>query len=825
MFLDQHLEPLSWRKRLITTFWIVLCYVLLGHVDILFAGYLSSQSFMAGQSGLALAMVLILGLQNALPGILIGTIILAFENWSFSPGVIGDVSANLIEVILGSMLLKGFNSGKFKFKSPKDIFTFVSISAFLAPFVSTTAAIVFLYWSNLLPHGWIASLWTVKFLGKFLGIVIITPLIISLYSEDSKRIRSWEGVLLYTCLFAVCSYLFGEEGFKVFFFIPFFTWIALRFSFRGVSIAAFMVGHIAAWKSMNVGLVFSSVSVASDRLIIQMVMSGVAVIGYLLATVVEAQETAQEKEIELNIKEDALAILDQSLHKSPIAFGLIGKDMKYIRVNEALAKLNGVDANAHLGRSVSEIVPMSSDEFEPFFLDVLRTGKSYMNMPYSGHPPHDPSGFIAGLISYYPVRHPASHEIFAVAFSFQDITEQQMIHSLLKENQERLRFAQEAGKIGAFEWDMVTREIVWTAEMEYIYGLNTGEFEGTYESWFQWIHPEDVEKIRKEIYKSIHSEDEIDVQFRIKTSSEEIRWVLGRGRVITDPQGRKKLIGINIDITKQKTTEHKLRLTEANLLHALSVRDEFMAIASHELKTPLTSLKLQNQLLQRNLNKQEVYTPEKLKTFIEKNCVQIDRLTRLVDDMLDISRLRTGKFSLKKESCEISGMLRDILARTREQFAASGSGEPIIEQLDLVSGEWDPLRIDQVLTNIVTNAIRYGQGKPVRISVMRLEKTVRISVKDQGLGIPKSDQEKIFKRYERGLLSREVSGLGLGLFISKQIVEAHGGNIWVESTLNQGSTFFVDLPCTTASIETDNSSVESPSDQKQTEASEASYQY
>lgn len=825
MFLDQHLEPLSWRKSLITTSIIILLYVLLGNIDFLFAGYLNSQSFMAGQSGLALALVLILGLGSALPGILLGSIILAVQNWSFSAGVIGVVSANLIEVILGSMLLKGFNGGKFKFKSPKDIITFVSISTFLAPFVSTTAAIVFLYWANLLPHGWIASLWTVKFLGKVLGIVIVTPFMMSLYLKDSKKIRSWEGILLYSSLFILCSYVFGEEGFKVFFIIPFLTWIALRFSYRGVSIATLMIGHIAAWKTMHVGLVFSSISVQSDRLIIQMLMFGVAVIGYLLATVVEAQETAQEKELELNIKEDALAILDQSLHKSPIAFGLIGKDMKYIRVNEALAKLNGVDANSHLGRTVSEIVPMAAPTFESYFLDVLKSGNSYMNIPFSGHPPHDPSGFVAGLISYYPVRHPASHEIFAVAFSFQDITEQQMIHSLLKENQERLRFAQEAGKIGAFEWDMLSKNIVWTAEMESIYGLNTGEFEGTYESWFQWIHFEDVEKIRKEIYKSIHSEEEIDVQFRIITSLGEIRWILGRGRVITDAQGRKKLIGINIDITEQKNTEHKLRLTEANLLHALSVRDEFMAIASHELKTPLTSLKLQNQLLQRNVNKSKVCTPEKLKTFIEKNCVQIDRLTRLVDDMLDISRLRTGKFSLKKEKCEISGMLNDILARTREQFAASGSGGPLIEHLDEAGGEWDPLRIDQVLTNIITNAIRYGQGRPVRISVIKHDGTVRISVKDQGLGIPKSDQEKIFQRYERGILSREVSGLGLGLFISKQIVEAHGGKIWVDSVLNQGSTFYVELPCTVHPTEKDNSSAELPSDQKQTAVSQASYQY
>lgn len=779
---------------------------------------------MAGQSGLALALVMILGLRYALPGILLGALVIGFQYWEFSFGALGVVTANLFEVIIASTFLKGFNGGKYKFKSPKDIFAFVCISALLAPFVSTTVAVVFLYWSDLLQPGWIENVWNVKFMGKMLGILTFTPFIISFNAKDTKRINSWEGAFLFTVLVLTCFYVFGEEGYKVFFILPFLTWIALRFSFRGVSLATVIVGHIAAWRTTNHILVFSNISPESDHLITQMLMCGILVVGYFLATVVEAQETAQEKELELTIKEDALAILDQSLHKSPIAFGLIDKDMKYIRVNEALAKLNGVEANAHLGRSVREVVPMVADLFEPYFLEVLKTGKSYMNLPFSGHPPYDSARTTAGLISYYPVRHPGTNEIFAVAFSFQDITEQQMIQSLLKENQERLRFAQEAGKIGAFEWDLKTRRIVWTAEMEHIYGLETGAFEGTYESWLQWIHVQDLEKIRKEIYKAIHSEQEIDVQFRIVTSSKETRWILGRGRVITDVDGRQKLIGINVDITEQKNTEHKLRLTEANLLHALSVRDEFMAIASHELKTPLTSLKLQNQLIQRGLARDEVYTADKLKAIIEKNGIQIDRLTRLVDDMLDISRIRTGKFSLKKETCEISNILKEIIVRTREQFEASGSKQPIIEQMDESFGVWDPLRIDQVLTNIVMNAIRYGKGKPISISVKNIDDVVRIVVKDQGLGIPKSDHDKIFQRYERGHLAKEVSGLGLGLFISRQIVEAHGGKIWVESELNEGSAFYIDLP-RAKTIGKDSSLPESPSDQQQTEASQLSYQY
>src|SRR5690606_25277396 len=136
-----------------------------------------------------------------------------------------------------------------------------------------------------------------------------------------------------------------------------------------------------------------------------------------------------------------------------------------------------------------------------------------------------------------------------------------------------------------------------------------------------------------------------------------------------------RMIGINIDISEQKDIEHKLRLTEANLLHALNTRDEFMAIASHELKTPLTSLKLQNQLYQKNLRRGGDFAFDKarLSTLLEKNARQIDRLTRLVEDMLDISRISTGKLSLKKEVGELKSVLEEVISRLREQFIACGS--------------------------------------------------------------------------------------------------------------------------------------------------------
>lgn len=804
MFIDQHRFVLSWRKQIAVNLILTSVYVLVGNVGMFFSTYTSSSPIWP-PSGLALAMVLVLGLRKVLPGIFLGLTLLTIGSSASALSLSGLVASNILEVIMAAMLLRALGKGRFKFKSPKDIFSFICIAVLLAPLVSSTLAITFLFIGKTIDIGSIPKVWTTFFIGNSLGILVFTPFIISFFDKTQRKINYIETMCLLSILSFVSYWAFEGESVRKFALIPLLTWVSLRFSFRGVSVATMIVGFIAIWRSTFLWGVFDNTSPEVDLLWIQCMTAGMAIVGYFMATVVEAHEVAQEKELELSINlkhkkiaEEALAILDQSIHKSPIGFALIDRELKYIRVNEAMAKMNGISSDLYLGRKVSEICPEAAVAIEPSVDRVFQTGLSLMNIPFKEYCGTEKKE-IAGLLSYYPVKHPVTEEIFAVAVSFQDMTEQLHTQTLLRENQDRLTFAQDAGKIGAFEWNMATNKIIWTSELENIYGLKHGEFGGFYESWVKWIHPEDMQGVDEELKKVVSGETELNYEFRIITKSKDTRWILARGKMVKDNQGGNvKFIGINIDLTEQKSIEQKLRLTEANLLHALSVRDEFMAIASHELKTPLQSLKLQSQLYQRGIirNDPAVYTQEKITNMLDRNSKQIDRLTRLVDDMLDISRIRTGKLSLRKEPCDLSSMLMDVIGRTREQFEISGSGQPKIEHIEKAIGEWDPLRIDQVMINIINNAIRYGQGKPITISIKNYQECVRISVTDQGLGIAKSDIEKIFERYERGLLSREVSGLGLGLFITKQIVNAHGGKIWVESEVGKGSTFFVELPRT-----------------------------
>jgi signal transduction histidine kinase len=239
----------------------------------------------------------------------------------------------------------------------------------------------------------------------------------------------------------------------------------------------------------------------------------------------------------------------------------------------------------------------------------------------------------------------------------------------------------------------------------------------------------------------------------------------------------------------------KLALTQTELEKAVQIRDEFMSIASHELKTPLTSLKLQTQMRQRSLRKGGLasFTMTTLTQMFDSDEKQLDRITHLIDDMLDITRISSGKLSLNIESFDLCGLVRDAVERSSEQFIAAAC--PVeLEVCPSAIGNWDRFRIEQVVINLLTNAMRYGAGMPIRVQVTALKDSVQLMVRDQGRGIAKENHERIFQRFERAVSGNEISGLGLGLYIVRQILEAHHASIHVESTLGQGAAFVVSLP-------------------------------
>lgn len=250
---------------------------------------------------------------------------------------------------------------------------------------------------------------------------------------------------------------------------------------------------------------------------------------------------------------------------------------------------------------------------------------------------------------------------------------------------------------------------------------------------------------------------------------------------------------------KQEELVQQLQHTQRELERAVRMRDDFMSMVSHELRTPLNTLYLEAQLRQLHLSKGKLdsFSPEKLPTMIERDQRQIRNMVRLIDDMLDVTRLRRDALSIQTKPVDLAELARAVVDNLRHQAEAAGCAITL-EAPDTLRGVWDEFRIEQVLTNLLTNALRYGGGKPVEMTVRLDGDNAVVSVRDQGIGISSEDHQRIFEQFERTDVSRKhAAGLGLGLYITHKIVTLHAGRIGVESTPGQGARFFVELPLQT----------------------------
>jgi signal transduction histidine kinase/CHASE1-domain containing sensor protein len=227
---------------------------------------------------------------------------------------------------------------------------------------------------------------------------------------------------------------------------------------------------------------------------------------------------------------------------------------------------------------------------------------------------------------------------------------------------------------------------------------------------------------------------------------------------------------------------------------AVLARDEFLSIASHELKTPLTSLALQSESLLAAARRERSSTIERKAEVVRRN---VERLTRLVASLLDLTRISAGHLELEVEEMDLAALAREVVDRFAEEAARAGC----TLRLDApapVPGRWDRLRLDQVLTNLLSNALKYGPGRPVDVRVTVEDGSAVLVVRDRGIGIPTADQARVFERFERAVSRRNYGGFGLGLWIVRQIVEALDGSVALESAPGAGSTFRVELPAAAA---------------------------
>jgi PAS domain S-box-containing protein len=350
-----------------------------------------------------------------------------------------------------------------------------------------------------------------------------------------------------------------------------------------------------------------------------------------------------------------------------------------------------------------------------------------------------------------------------------------------------------------------TTAIIYLKDTQYKYILVNQQYETLLQKTrSEILHKQDKDLFDAEISSQMRRNDAKVLEYNSSVEVEEkipssggVRTYLSLKFPLHDCDGKiYALCGILTDISDRKREESERILLLEQTKRALQIRDDFISVASHELRTPLTPLRLQIQMINRHLNRpvfEKMADKEKINKMIQVADSQMDRLNDLIDKLLDISRIRSGRFDVHLEEADISELLDRVVYQFRHECRKARCVIKA-EIAPQIRGQVDSIRIEQVIANLISNAIKFGHGKPIEIALSANGDCATIFVKDNGIGISLGDQSRIFERFERAASTMNFGGMGLGLFISRQIIEEHQGKISVTSTLGEGATFTIEIP-------------------------------
>jgi PAS domain S-box-containing protein len=466
--------------------------------------------------------------------------------------------------------------------------------------------------------------------------------------------------------------------------------------------------------------------------------------------------------------------LYQVFMQAPVGIAIVlGNNYVVDLANPVICELYGHTHQELMGKPIFEVMTETVGKgFEELLEGVMRTGKPFIGTEMEV-PLKQGNEIRQAFVNfvYEPFRDSAGNVIGIVAIVI-DNTEQVESKRRLAESEAQFRFMAES-----------MPQQVWTSNaegaLEYVnegtqdyFGRDADDIVGA--GWQEFIHPDDLAKCIETWVACLQTGNLYQVQFRLRKYDGEYRWHLGRALPFKSKDRIVKWLGTNTDIEDQKRNEQ--------------VKDEFISIASHELKTPLTSLKAYMQLLERSND-----VPEGPRRFVEKSVHQIKRLENLVNDLLDVSRIVAGKLNYDMKVFDLSQLIAETIQS--EQLSVQ-SHQLIIQNNTPVTLTGDYYRLEQVISNFLSNAIKYSpKADKVIVNAQVQGSQVVVSIQDFGIGIEKDQLDKLFDRFYRvDNTSMNFEGLGLGLYVASEILTRHKGNFWIESEFGKGSTFYFRLP-------------------------------
>lgn len=365
------------------------------------------------------------------------------------------------------------------------------------------------------------------------------------------------------------------------------------------------------------------------------------------------------------------------------------------------------------------------------------------------------------------------------------------LHAELERFKARLDLALDAGRMGAWQFEVETGRVTWTPTLERIHGLEEGTFGGTFEDYQRDIHPEDRERVLEVIARSLAGLSPHQLLYRVVRPDGEVRWLEASGRLITASDGRPlQMLGVCCDVTERIASESQRRDLLLQAEAAVRARDDLLAMVSHDLRTPLGAVALTLEVI----TEREGPADPQVAKDLDRIRRAVTEMSGLIANLLDATSIETGTFAVSFDEVNIQELLAESIDAL-VPFASTRQVELAIECDDETATiQCDRARIRQVVDNLLGNAIKFAPGgTQVELLATFDVSDCLIRVRDHGPGIPTENKALLFERYWKGKQSGRA-GTGLGLYIAQGIVAAHRGEIWVESVLGQGSTFLVRLP-------------------------------
>jgi PAS domain S-box-containing protein len=478
--------------------------------------------------------------------------------------------------------------------------------------------------------------------------------------------------------------------------------------------------------------------------------------------------------------------LDAVLTQLPVAVTIVDRDGQPV-LNDQLRAIYGItlrtanrddaaSASKHLdGRGYRDAeLPiaraLAGEQIRSEVLQIDRPDGTLRTVSVNAAPVRDDQGAITSAVA-----------------AFSDVTDELRVANQLRASERRYHAVLRATRDVIWDFDPATGRVEWNAELERVFGHSREDASRHPQGGHGWrqehLHPDDRAAILESFEQASQSGATSWVgEYRLRCGDGSYVNTLDRCVFERDDSGKViRAVGAMSDITDRQRLLNELR-------DAISVRDDFLSIAGHELRNPLAALSAQLAGLEL-MPLDDAQRTRKLGAAKR----QVRRLSALVDELLNVSRIVHGTLRLEREAIDLSRLVVEAVDRLADDFARGGTLLEV-EAPGPVMGSWDRLRLDLVISNLLSNALRYGQKQPVRIRVEADPAVARVVVEDRGIGIRPEDQARIFERFVRAAPGREYGGLGVGLWLSRQIVDAHQGRLRVESQEGAGSCFTVELP-------------------------------